>query len=83
MNSIADSLQKQSNYVEVDNLAGKSINNKEILRKLNKKIEKLRLGLFELIKANISEMMEIDECSKSKSKEKIISILIIKKIFLI
>jgi hypothetical protein len=45
--------------------------NPEILRKLNKKIEKLRLGLFNLIKANISEMMEVDEKIRSKSKEEI------------
>ena len=63
ISGVADSFERQSNYIEIENMS-------EILRKLIKKVEKIRLNLFDLIKASIAEMMETDE-DKFKSKEKI------------
>jgi hypothetical protein len=43
----------------------------EILYKLNKKVEKIKHGLFDLIKVNIFEMFETNEMSIYILKEKI------------
>jgi hypothetical protein len=71
INYTADSFEKHSNYLEIENMIGRMNFNLEILRKLNKKVEKIRLGLFDLVKASIAEMMEIDDSCKQKSLAKI------------
>lgn len=66
INYTADALERHSNTIEIENMIGISTLNLEILGKLNKKVEKIRSALFDLIKAHIAESIEIDPKGKEK-----------------